>query len=47
MPSGDGCEPNYGRTGLRRASAAALEQMLAAVEGEELLYSTLISFEND
>lgn len=29
------------------APAAVLDQVLAAVEGEELPYSTLIPFEND
>jgi len=29
------------------APAAVLDQLLAAVEGEQLRYSTLIPFEND
>ncbi|MCY1462722.1 hypothetical protein D9M71_805260 [compost metagenome] len=33
--------------GALEAPAAVLDQVLAAVEGEELPYSTLLPFEND
>lgn len=33
--------------GALKAPAAVLDQVLAAVEGDELPYSTLLPFEND